>query len=173
MLARRHALLAITLVVASTAPTVGQTIPAAAANDNRTPAGILRDGVLSLHLEMRPAVWYPEEEGKAHLIVGAFAEEGHTPQIPGPMVRVPEGTEIAASIHNLLDHTIYVHGLNPRTETSSASPLPSGPTDPAFAADPPNAIEIPAGALREIRFRSGPPGSYYYWASNDRHSLVM
>jgi FtsP/CotA-like multicopper oxidase with cupredoxin domain len=173
MLARRHALLAITLVVASAAPAVGQTIPAAAANDNRTPAGILRDGVLSLHLEMRPAVWYPEEEGKAHLIVGAFAEEGHTPQIPGPMVRVPEGTEIAASIHNLLDHTIYVHGLNPRTETSSASPLPSGPTDPVFAADPPNAIEIPAGALREIRFRSGPPGSYYYWASNDRHSLVM
>lgn len=173
MFARRHALLAIHLVVVSTVAAAGQTIPEAAVNDNRTPAGILRNGVLSLHLEMRQAVWYPEENGKAHLIVSAFAEEGHTPQIPGPMVRVPEGTEIAASIRNLLDHTIYVHGLNQRTEISSASPFPSSPTDPAFIADPPDALEIPAGAMREIRFRSGPPGTYYYWASNDRHALPM
>jgi len=169
MLARRHALLAITLVVASTAPAVGQTIPAAAANDNSASAGTLRDGVLSVHLEMRPAVWYPEEEGKAHLIVGAFAEEGHAPQIPGPMVRVPEGTEIAASIRNLLDHTIYIHGLVPKVTANSRPQInPNVPPN-----DDPNIIEIAAGAVREVRFRSGPAGSYYYWASNDRQPIFM
>lgn len=169
MLARRHALLAVTLVIASTALALGQTIPAASANDNRTPAGILRDGVLSLHLEMRPAVWYPEEEGKAHLIVSAFAEEGHAPQIPGPMVRVPEGTEIAASIRNLLEHTIYIHGLGPKVVANSPPQI-----NPNVAPnDDPNILEIAAGAVREVRFRSGPPGSYYYWASNDRQSILM
>jgi FtsP/CotA-like multicopper oxidase with cupredoxin domain len=170
MLARRHALVAISLVVASTAAAVGQTIPAASANDNRTPAGILHNGVLSLHLEMRPTVWYPEEDGKAHLIVSAFAEEGHTPQIPGPMVRVPEGTEIAASIRNLLDHTIYVHGLGPRVAENSAPPSQTSPTANSDAA---NTLEIVAGTGREVRFKSGPPGSYYYWASNDRESMLM
>src|ERR1700687_73715 len=170
MLACRHALRAIGLVVASTIAAVGQTIPPASANDNRTPAGILRNGVLNLHLEMRQAVWYPEEEGKAHLIVSAFAEEGHTPQIPGPMVRVPEATEIAARIHNLLDHTIYIHGLSPRTETNAASQTRTGSTPNNEAAD---ALESAAGAVREVRFKSGPPGSYYYWASNDRQPLGM
>ncbi len=169
MPASSHALLAISLVVASTAPAVGQTIPVASANDNRAPAGTLRDGVLNLHLEMRPAVWYPEEEGKAHLIVSAFAEEGHAPQIPGPMVRVPEGTEIAASIHNLLDHTIYVHGLGQKVPANSA--LQINPT--AAPSDDANALKIAAGNVREVRFKSGPPGSYYYWASNDRQSILM
>ena len=169
MLARRHTLLAITLVVASTAPAVGQTISAAAANDNRASAGTLRDGVLSVHLEMRTAVWYPEEEGKAHLIVGAFAEEGHAPQIPGPMVRVPEGTEIAASVRNLLDHTIYVHGLRPKVAANSPPQInPNVPPN-----DDPNILEIAAGTVREVRFKSGPPGSYYYWASNDRQPIFM
>src|ERR1700731_3178628 len=111
MLDFRRVLFAVALIAASTAAAAGQTIPAASANDNRAPAGTLAGGVLSLHLELRPAIWYPEENGKAHLIVSAFAEEGHIPQIPGPMIRVPEGTEIAANIRNLLDHTIYVHGL--------------------------------------------------------------
>jgi len=173
MLAFRHALLAIHLVVASTSAAAGQTIPAASANDNRTPVGTLANDVLSLHLEVRPAIWYPEEDGKAHLIVSAFAEEGRAPQIPGPMIRVPAGTEIAAKIHNLLDHTIYIHGLGPRTASSWAPPSPYSPTNPVLVDDPPNAVEIAAGAVSELRFQSGPPGTYYYWASNDRHSLPM
>ena len=168
MLARRHALLAIVLAVASTVA-AGQTIPAASANDNRTPAGTLRDGVLSVRLEMRQAVWYPEQEGKAHLTVGAFAEEGRTPQIPGPMVRVSEGTEIAVSIRNLLDHTVYIHGLRPKVAANS--PPQSNPN--VAPNDDSNILEIAAGAVREVRFKSGPPGSYYYWASNDRQSILM
>ena len=170
MLACRHALLAIHLVVASTSAAAGQTIPVASANDNRTPVGTLANAVLSLHLEVRPAIWYPEEDGKAHLIVSAFAEEGRAPQIPGPMIRVPAGTEIAAKIHNLLDHTIYIHGLSTRTETNAAFQTQTGPTPNNDAAD---ALEIAAGEVREVRFKSGPPGSYYYWASNDRQLIGM
>lgn len=169
MLARKHALLMAILFVASTVPAAAQTIPAASANDNRAPAGTLRDGVLSLHLELRPAVWYPEQEGKAHLTVSAFAEEGHAPLIPGPMVRVPEGTEIAANIRNLLDHTIYIHGLGPKVALNSPPQIDLE----AAPNDDPNILEIAAGAVREVRFKSGPPGSYYYWGSNDRQSLPM
>jgi FtsP/CotA-like multicopper oxidase with cupredoxin domain len=170
MLCPGNALCAIALSVALTSSVLGQTVPAASANDNRTPAGLVRNGVLTVHLEVRPAVWYPEENGKAHLIVSAFAEEGHTPQIPGPMVRVPEGTEIAVRVRNLLDHTIYIHGLSPRTETFAAPQAQTGSTPDKDAAD---ALEIVASAVREVRFKSGPPGSYYYWASNDRQPLGM
>ena len=170
MLDFRRVLFAVALIAASTAAAAGQTIPGASANDNRAPAGTLAGGVLSLHLELRPAIWYPEENGKAHLIVSAFAEEGHIPQIPGPMIRVPEGTEIAATIRNLLDHTIYVHGLAPRLE---ANAKPAAQLDPTTTSDGANTLEIPTGTLREVRFKSGAPGSYYYWASNDRQSLLM
>src|SRR5712692_7481747 len=142
MLSPGNALFAIALSVSLTSTALGQTVPTASANDNRSPAGLLRSGVLNLHLETLPAVWYPEEDGKAHLIVSAFAEEGHKPQIPGPMVRVLEGTEIAASIRNLLDHTIYIHGLSTRTETNAASQTQTGPTPNKDAAD---ALAIAAG----------------------------
>jgi manganese oxidase len=168
MLASKQLLFAIILVAASSSATApGQTIPVASTNDNRVPAGVLRNGVLSLHLEIRQAVWYPEENGKAHLAVSAFAEAGHVPQIPGPTVRVPEGTEIAASVRNLLDHTIYVHGLRSRGDTQSMSQTP----EPA-GNDAGDTLEITAGAVREVRFKSGPPGSYFYWGSNDRQSLL-
>src|SRR5579864_4224416 len=119
----------------------GQNVPVAAINDNRAPAGVLRDSVLTLHLEIRPAVWYPEKDGGPHLTVGAFAEEGHAPQIPGPLIRVPEGTEIFATVRNLLDHTIYIHGLAPR----SAAFTPQAPVDPMAPPEAATTLEIAAG----------------------------
>ena len=177
--ARRYALLAISLVVVSATPGAAQTkiasgsaqaIPTASINDNRNPAGTLRNGVLSLHLEVRQAVWYPEEDDKTPLTVFAFAEQGHAPQIPGPLVRVPAGTEIAASIRNLLPGAIYVHGLAPRPDADKPAP-PIG--DLTTTADAAVTLEIPAGAVREVRFSTGTPGSYYYWAANDRQSLFF
>jgi len=168
MLTLRDALLATGFVFAWTSAALGQAIPAASANDNRSPAGVLRNGVLSLHLEMRPAIWYPEEQGKAHLVVSALAEEGHKPQIPGPMIRVPAGTEIAASVRNLLDHTVYLHGLGPRPETNSTAQ-----SHGSTANDGASTLEIPTGDVRDVRFKSGLPGSYYYWGSNDRQSLLL
>src|SRR5262249_7133425 len=153
-----------------TAIAAGETIPTASCNDNRTEAGTLTNGVLSVHLEARQAVWYPNEVGEAHLVVSAFAEEGHGPQIPGPLLRVAVGVEVSATIRNSLDHTIYVRGLSSRPDAST-QPLP--PADPTTTADTAATFEIPAGAVRQVRFKSGAAGSYYYWASNDRQSLLM
>jgi FtsP/CotA-like multicopper oxidase with cupredoxin domain len=154
-----------------TATAVGdQALPSAICNDNRTRAGALADGVLTVHLEARQAVWYPNEAGQTHLVVAAFEEVGHPPQIPGPLLRVPVGVEVAATIRNSLDHTIYVHGFAPRPDVSTR-PVP--PTDPTTTADAAATLKLPAGAVRQIRFKAGAAGSYYYWASNDRQGLLM
>ena len=170
MFARLFAVLA-SVILCQVPTAVGdQNIPAAICNDNRTPAGTLANGVLNIHLEARQAVWYPSEADEAHLVVSAFAEEGHGPQIPGPLLRVAVGVEVSATIRNSLDHTIYVHGLSSRPDAST-QPLP--PADPTTTADTAATFEIPAGAVRQVRFKSGAAGSYYYWASNDRQSLLM
>jgi hypothetical protein len=85
-------------------------------------------------------------------------------------VRVPMRVEVSATIRNSLDHTIYVHGLASRPE---ASLQPQPPTNPTTTADAAATLEVPPGAVREVRFKSGAAGSYYYWASNDRQSLLM
>src|SRR5262250_1905229 len=107
MFVRRFALLLSNMLFLA-AIAASQTFPTAVCNDNRTPAGTVTNGVLTVHLEARQAVWYPNEAGKAHLVVSAFGEEGHGPQIPGPLLRVTAGVEVSATIRNSLDHTVYV-----------------------------------------------------------------
>src|SRR5215469_5671801 len=68
-------------------------LPRVASNDNRGSAGRLADGVLDLRLDIRRASWCPEDPNGGHLNVFAFAEEDGPPQIPGPLVRVPQGTQ--------------------------------------------------------------------------------
>src|SRR5215472_9167751 len=170
MFTRRFVLVAGTLLFLSVRAVGDQNIPTAICNDNRAPAGTLAHGVLQVHLEARQAAWYPNGRDAAHLVVSAFGEEGHEPQIPGPLLRVPMSVEVSATIRNSLDHTIYVHGLEPRPETST---LPPPPTDPTTTPDATTTLEIPSGAVRQVRFKSGAAGSYYYWASNDRQSLLM
>jgi FtsP/CotA-like multicopper oxidase with cupredoxin domain len=170
MFTRRFVLVACALLCLSVTTVGDQNIPTAICNDNRAPAGTLAQGVLQVHLEARQAVWYPNGSDAAHLLVSAFEEEGHAPQIPGPLLRVPMSVVVSATIRNSLDHTIYVHGLATRPE---ASTQPPPPTDPATTADAAATLEVPAGAVREVRFKSGAAGSFYYWASNDRQSLLM
>src|SRR5579864_9189222 len=100
MFTRRFTVLAINMLFL-TAIAASQTIPTAVCNDNRTSAGTVTNGVLTVHLEARQAVWYPNEDGKAHLVVSAFGEEGHGPEIPGPLLRVPAGVEVSATIRIL------------------------------------------------------------------------
>jgi FtsP/CotA-like multicopper oxidase with cupredoxin domain len=164
-------LLAIGFILTTASAVLGESIPPASSNDNRTSAGILKDRVLSLRLEVCQAKWFPEEDGKANAVVDSFAEEGHPPQIPGPLIRVPEGTEISANIHNLLNHTIYVHGLGPRLDADKVQPPPTA--EILLKQEDPNALEIAAGGVREVRFNPGPAGSYYYWASPDRKSILL
>jgi hypothetical protein len=94
--------------------------PVAQANDNRLAAGELKRGVLTVQLEMVEATWYPEQEGGPSLSVYAFAEKGGSPKIPGPLLRIPEGTEVHAQIHNALPVAMFIRGL--RAHDTSVRP---------------------------------------------------
>ena len=117
------------------------------ANANRLPAGTLENGILVLHLELREGNWYPEAETGPSLKVYAFAEEGKAPQVPGPLIRVPEGTEIRVTLLNLLPSIAIVHGLH------------------QHPGEPDDVVELSPGEKRELRFTVGSAGTYQYWAS--------
>ena len=117
------------------------------ANDNRKPAGTLTEGVLSLRLRAAVGTWQPAGESGPTLRVEAFGEFGAPLLVPAPLVRVRQGTEIAASVRNDLPHPIRIHGL---CERGGAACRP---------------IEIAPSQTEEIRFKSGLPGTYTYWAT--------
>src|SRR5262245_26341367 len=86
-----------------------------AINDNRIAAGALQNRVLTIRLEARSGQWHPDGDSDPGIEVHAFGEEGKPLQIPGPLIRVPKGTEIHASIRNSLsDSTLFVRGLHTR-----------------------------------------------------------
>ena len=73
-------------------------LPRILTHDNLTPAGKLEKGVLTLHLKIGEGAWYPNAEDGAWLPVLAFGEEGGALMIPGPPIRVAQGTEIHVSV---------------------------------------------------------------------------
>jgi FtsP/CotA-like multicopper oxidase with cupredoxin domain len=122
-----------------------------AINDNQSAAGVLRDGVLTLRLEVREGEWHPDRDSEPGIVVRAFAEEGKRSLIPGPLIRVPEGTEIHAFVRNPLARgTLVVHGLSTRGVSATRGA---------------DTIQIQPGATREVRFVAGAPGTYYYWGT--------
>lgn len=130
---------------AESAPKVTAPIATAFANDNRHPAGVLRDGVLTVRLEARAATWRPgASEGKLFSIL-AFAEEGKAASVPGPLVRILQGTQVQVLIHNNTGKPLLMRGLEER---------PSSHTD---------SVELAPGESHEFRFRAGTPGTYYYY----------
>jgi len=122
-------------------------LPRIAANTNQHAAGLLSEGALSVDLEIREGAFYPEDEAGPSLRVFAFAEPGKQLQIPGPMIRVAEGTNIHVTVHNLIARDVLIHGLHARP----------GKTDDTF--------KVPARATRDVTFPAGAPGAYYYWAT--------
>lgn len=120
--------------------------PRAVANDNRTAAGTLRDGVVTLRLVIREASWYPDGPGGCALRVRAFAEEGKPAGIPGPLIRVRSGTEVLVHVRSALAVAVWVRGLQDRDGSMMDS------------------TELAPGATREFRFRAATPGAWYYWA---------
>ena len=82
-----------------------------APNDNRHAAGALSGKVLTVKLEAREGLWRPEGENGRAIPVAAFAEEGKPLSNPGPVIRVPVGTEVRATIHNTLGKPLIVSGF--------------------------------------------------------------
>ena len=117
------------------------------ANQNRTPAGKLENGTLTIQLEIRDGTWHPEAEDGPQLFVQAFGETGRPAQIPAPLLRVPTGTTVHVTVTNKLrKKAATLYGLNTRP------------------GDPKAGVEVAAGASHEFTFPAGAPGTYYYWA---------
>lgn len=112
---RPVALLAILALALSA--TVAQSrgrLPRVQPNDNRTAAGRLSGDTLHLRLVIQMADWYPESDTGPVLAVAAIGEEGKSPQVPAPLIRVREGTIVVASIRNELpDSAVTMLGLAP------------------------------------------------------------
>lgn len=122
-------------------------LPLVASNDNRIAAGTLRDGVLSLALEIREAAWRPLGASAPTVPILAFAERGHAPENPGPLIRVQYGTTVAVQVTNASSTALVVHGFSARRVVSM------------------DTLVVPAGATRAVRFRADAIGTYYYWAA--------
>ncbi len=128
--------------------TSNQAVERAAINDNRTAAGVLRGGVLTVDLEVREVDWRPDGDEAPGIVLLAFGERGRPASVPGPLLRAPEGTIVRARVHNPLTvGTLVVHGLSTRG---------------AAAARADDTVQVAAGATREVRFTVGAPGTYYY-----------
>jgi len=120
-------------------------LPVVRANDNRASAGKLRGNVLTVRLVVQMARWYPQADNGPFIDVEAFAEEGRTPTIPAPLIRVPTGTIVEATIRNALpDSSITIHGFQTRPAENS------------------DTVRLAPGETRTLRFAAGEPGTYLY-----------
>ena len=145
------------LLILATSSCVGRSMmakavenePPIAPNANQKPAGRLEKGVLTIRLEAAMGEWYPEEAEGPALQVAAFREAGGTLSTPGPLIRVPEGTEIHVTVRNRLDRALTLHGLHARP------------------GDGKDIVVVPTSETREVQFVAGAPGTYFYWASRN------
>ena len=129
-------------------------VPEVALNDNRQPAGTLTDGVLELHLEVQTGLWHVLGADQPGAEILAFAERGKNPEIPGPLIRVPLGTDIHVTVTNPLDTALVVHGFGER----HGAPMDS--------------LLVPAGTMRDVRFTADVEGTYFYWGTTTGASLT-
>ncbi len=137
----------VAVVLSTTSLLMGKALPRVACHDNDHAAGKLHRHALTLHLEIVEGDWHPDGDEGPGLRVPVFAEAGHAPSDPGPLVRAPEGTTIEVTIWNrIAGATATVHGFYTRP----------GKDQP---------LVIPSGEERNVRFTAGAPGTFFYWAS--------
>ena len=151
----RVALTGISLVVVATPAFSDPDLPRIRWNDNDRPAGTLADGILTLRLELVRGEWRYVGDDRPGVEVLAFREVGRDPENPGPMIRVPLGTEIRVTVSNPLDVPLVVHGLAVRRAADMDS------------------LVVPAGEEREARFVADVEGTYYYWGTTTGSRLVF
>jgi manganese oxidase len=115
-------------------------------NDNRRPAGRFEGNVLNVRLFAGVGSWRPEGPKGAPIEIAAFGEEGADLSIPGPLIRVREGTTVVLTLRNALGSALRVNGLCGR----------SGTCEP---------VSVAPCATQEIRFTLNAPGTYFYWGA--------
>ena len=108
-------------VLFTTAPAPHRALPTVDPNPNVARAGVLHDGVLTVTLEAKESTWWLNGLKRPPMAIAAFSEPGKAPLIPGPLIRVPLGTDIRLSVRNSLQAPITffvpsaVHGEPDRT----------------------------------------------------------
>lgn len=128
-------------------PAADPTVPRATTHANRVPAGRLRDGALSIQLDVVESAWRPEGTSDPEVPILAFAERGQAPLVPGPLIRARRGIELRVTLRNRTDSSLVFGGFRPG------------------AADGDDTVQVAAGATRELRHRLGEPGTYWYWGA--------
>jgi FtsP/CotA-like multicopper oxidase with cupredoxin domain len=161
MLMKRLTALSVIPLISVLVPVSGHgrelVVPPIAANENRVSAGTLDNGVLTLHLEIREGRWHPgpvngpaiSPQIPVAIDTAAFGEAGRGLQMPGPLIRVPSGTDVHVSVHNRLTKTVYIHGLNTHPEAGT------------------HVLELGPDETKDAAFSAGDPGTYLYWASTE------
>ena len=122
-------------------------------NDNVKRAGQFEGNVLTVRLVADMGAWHPNGPKEKALEIAAFGEEGGPLSVPGPLIRVTEGTTVAVTLRNALSSELRVFGLCARA--------PSCET-----------VSVPAGSSREIRFPLTSAGTYYYWGSTSAQAML-
>jgi FtsP/CotA-like multicopper oxidase with cupredoxin domain len=141
----RYAAVASAVFLASNAAARGRVSDNIAPNGNRAAAGTLKNGVLTIALEARTGTWRPEGNNSRGLDLAAFAEVGKPLSTPGPLIRVPVGTDVRASIHNMLDKPLLVFGFGKRRGAADS-------------------VVIAKGATVQVHFIANAVGTFYYVA---------
>ena len=100
----------------------------------------MQDGVLHLQLSIVEATWHPELAGPDRRVL-AFAEEGHAPSNPGPLIRVREGSTVAVTVTNHSATALTIGGLCDRSQ-------------------PCGAVAVAASGTAVITFHAPSPGTY-------------
>lgn len=118
-----------------------------ALNDNRTPAGARAGAVLTLAIDVIQSAWRPEGDTDPEVPIFAFAERGRAPQVPGPLIRVPQGTEVRLVLRSTVDSALVIAGLRPGVAASL------------------DTVHLAAHATRELQYRLNTAGTYLYWGA--------
>src|SRR6266853_1388236 len=127
-------------------------LPVVQPNPNVERAGVLRHGVLTVTLDARESRFWIHGPDRPPTTIEAFSEPGREPQMPGPLVRVPVGTEIRLSVRNFLAMPL----------TFCVSAAIGGGSDRLTA---PDSIVVPPGAVGQLVMQAKSPGNYLYRAT--------
>lgn len=123
------------------------TVARAVVHQNLRASGQLRAGTLRLELDLVESAWKPEGNDDPEVPIVAFAERGQTPVVPGPLMRVPMGTEVLLTLRNRSDSALVLGGLRP-----------------GFTAGV-DTIQLAIGAVREVRHTLRNAGTFAYWGA--------
>jgi FtsP/CotA-like multicopper oxidase with cupredoxin domain len=119
----------------------------ASVHSNHVPAGTRAGATLTIALDVVESAWKPEGDDDPEVPVLAFAEHGKAPTVPGPLIRVPQGTQVRVTLTNRVDTAITIGGLRPGVSNTT------------------DTLTIAPGETHELRYRLDKAGSYFYWGS--------